>query len=57
MRDVQTHLEKLHTQVAECELIRDLATDQPKRALFSRLAAHHRVLVTELERAIKQGAS
>ena len=54
MRDMQTHLEKLRTQVAECELIRDLATDQAKRELFNRLAEHFRVLITELERAIKQ---
>jgi hypothetical protein len=51
MRD-KTHLEKLRVQIAECELIRDLATDKAKRALFDRLAEHSRVLAADLERAI-----
>ncbi|HEY3852212.1 MAG TPA: hypothetical protein VGL87_14645 [Steroidobacteraceae bacterium] len=52
MKDMRTHLEKLRTQVAECELIRDLATDRAKRELFNRIAEHHRVLASEIERAI-----
>jgi hypothetical protein len=52
MKDMQAHLEKLRAQVAECELIRDLATDQAKRELFTRLADHHRTLAWEVERAI-----
>lgn len=52
MRDMRTHLEKLRTQVAECELIRDLATDRAKRELFDRIAAHLKVLASEIERAI-----
>jgi hypothetical protein len=47
--DMQAHLEKLHVQIAECEMIRDLATDPAKRELFARLAEHFKVLVSEVE--------
>jgi hypothetical protein len=47
MKDVQAHLEKLRTQVAECELIRDQATDPQKRELFARLAAHLKILAED----------
>jgi hypothetical protein len=50
MKDMQVHLEKLRQQVAECELIRDLATAKPKRELFDRLAAHLKVLADQVER-------
>ena len=39
MKDMTAHLEKLRTQIAECEMIRDLATDPKKRDLFAKLAA------------------
>ena len=52
MKDMQTQLEKLRTDAAECALIRDLATDPKKRELFTRLAAHLAVLADEVERAI-----
>jgi len=52
MQDMHAHLEKLRIQVAECEIIRDLATDKAKRELFARLAEHFRVLVSEVERAV-----
>jgi hypothetical protein len=52
MKDMRAHLEKLRTQVAECELIRDLTTDRQKRELFNRLAEHLKVLAAEVERAI-----
>ena len=54
MRDMQAQLEKLRTQVVECEMIRDLATDPKKRELFNRLTEHHKVLVAEIERAIAE---
>ena len=54
MQDMQAHLEKLRTQVAECELIRDLATDAKKRDLFDRLVKHHKMLVAEIERVIAE---
>jgi hypothetical protein len=52
MEDMLAHLEKLRVQIAECELIRDLATDSVKRELFNRLAEHYKVLAGEVERAI-----
>jgi hypothetical protein len=52
MKDMQNQLEKLRTQAAECELIRDLATDKQKRELFARLADHFKVLAAEIERAM-----
>ena len=52
MQDMLTQLEKLRRDAAECELIRDLATDPKKRELFDRLAAHLSVLASEVERTI-----
>ncbi|MBI5264688.1 MAG: hypothetical protein HY852_23070 [Bradyrhizobium sp.] len=52
MKDMQTHLEKLRADAAECALIRDLATDSAKRELFARLAEHLSALASEVERAI-----
>lgn len=52
MKDMRVHLEKMLVQVAECELIRDLATDPQKRELFDRLAQHHRELARHIELAI-----
>ncbi len=54
MKDMQAHLEKPQVQIAECEIIRDLATDLKKRELFDRLAKHHRVLAGEIEAAMEQ---
>jgi hypothetical protein len=52
MRDMLAHLEQLQVQVAECEMIRNLATDKEKRELFDKLAKHYAVLAAEVERAI-----
>jgi hypothetical protein len=52
MKDMQVHLEKLRVQVAECEMIRDLATDAKKRELFGRLAEHFKVLAAEIEKTM-----
>jgi hypothetical protein len=52
MQDMFAQLEKLRRDAAECELIRDLATDPKKRKLFDRLAAHLMVLASEVERAM-----
>jgi hypothetical protein len=52
MQDMKAHLEKLRTDAAECALIRDLATDPQKRALFTRLAEHLGHLASEVEAAI-----
>jgi hypothetical protein len=54
MQDMLAHLEKLRVQVAECEMIRDLATDPAKRELFTKLAEHYKVLAAEVQRAINE---
>lgn len=54
MKDIEAHLEKLRVQIAECELIRDLATEPKKRELFTRLAEHFKILATELEGALSR---
>ena len=41
------HLEKLRSQLAECEMIRDLATDPEKREQYTELAEHFKILVAE----------
>ena len=48
------HLETLRVQIAECEMIRDLAMDPVKRDLFAKLAEHYKVLVAEVQRAINE---
>jgi hypothetical protein len=53
MQDMKAHLEKLRADAAECALIRDLAADQKKRELFTRLADHLNALASEVEAAIK----
>jgi hypothetical protein len=53
MKDMQAHLEKLRTQIAECEMIRDLATERRKQELFARLAEHFRVLADEIQKTIE----
>ena len=52
MQDMKAHLEKLRADAAECALIRDLATDPEKRALFTRLAEHLGTLASEVQAAI-----
>jgi hypothetical protein len=52
MQDMLTQLEKLRSDAAECQLIRDLAIDPKKRELFDRLAAHLSLLASEVERAM-----
>ncbi len=52
MKDMRGHLEKLRVQLAECDLIRNLATDPQKKELFARLADHLTVLITNIERVI-----
>ncbi|WP_396604419.1 hypothetical protein ACFLEY_41575 [Bradyrhizobium sp. YCK136] len=57
MKDMHAHLEKLQIQLAECEMIRDLATDPKKRELFSKLAEHFRALAGEIEKAMAERMS
>jgi hypothetical protein len=54
MKDIQAYLEKLRYDAAECAIIiRDLATDIPKRELCSRLAEHLSLLASVVEREIE----
>jgi hypothetical protein len=54
MKDMQSSLEKLRADAAEAALVRDLATDPAKRALYTRLADHLSKLADEVELAITQ---
>jgi hypothetical protein len=56
MKDMREHLEKLQVQIAECEMIRDLATDPEKRELFTRLALHFKTLAGEIEAELAKRA-
>lgn len=52
MKDMVARLDRLRKDAAECELIRDSATDRRKRELFERLAGHLKMPAEEVERAI-----
>ena len=52
MEDMKAHLEKLRAEAEECELTSKLATNATKKEI-ARLAAHHRALANEVERAMK----
>lgn len=52
MKDLQGALDRLHVEIAECELIARLATDETKRATFDRLTQQYRALLEELKAAI-----
>ncbi|WP_426409255.1 hypothetical protein [Bradyrhizobium ganzhouense] len=54
MQDMLARLEKLRTDAAECALIRDLATDPAKRALFDRLASQLTSLADQVEMAMQE---
>jgi chaperonin cofactor prefoldin len=47
-------LEKLRKDAEDCERIGKLAIDPKKHELFERLAAHLKVLATEVERVMRQ---
>ncbi len=52
MKDMQAQLEKLLAEASECAMIANLATNEAKRQLFTRLAEHYGVLAAEVKRAI-----
>lgn len=54
MKDMQASLERLRTDATEAALVRDLATEPAKKALYTTLAEHLSKLADEVERAIKQ---
>ena len=51
MKDIQTHLDKIRSDAAECLLLSDLVTDG-KREVFAKTAAHLNALVLEVEKTI-----
>ncbi len=53
MKDFKASVEKLRQEAAEAALIRDLATDQAKRAVFDRLHQHLNRLADEVQQAMK----
>jgi|tagenome__1003787_1003787.scaffolds.fasta_scaffold20412427_1 hypothetical protein len=53
MMDLHAKLEKLRAEAAEAAIIRDLATDRDKRALYTRLAERLAALADEVELAIR----
>lgn len=54
MKDMQASLEKLRADAAEAVLVRDLATEPRKRALYTTLADHLSQLADEVERTIEK---
>ncbi|WP_375775973.1 hypothetical protein ACE103_29880 [Bradyrhizobium sp. ma5] len=57
MQGMETHLEKLRIEAEECDLISKLATNATKKAVFAKLAARHRNLADEVERALTESKS
>lgn len=55
VQDLRRELETLRNEADNCQVISDQATNAEKKALFARLAEHHRILAAEVERAIESG--
>ena len=53
MKDYRASIEKLRKDAAEAALIRDLATDTAKRAMYDNLHKHFNRLADEIEQAVK----
>jgi hypothetical protein len=51
MKDYRASIEKLRKDAAEAALIRDLATDNPKRAMYDKICRHLNGLADEVEQA------
>jgi hypothetical protein len=51
MKDIQTHLDKIRSDAAECHLLSNLVTDG-KRAVFAKTAEHLNALALEVEKTI-----
>jgi hypothetical protein len=52
MRDYNSAVEKLRSDAAEAELIRDVVAVEAKREMFGRLARHLHQLANEVEHAM-----
>jgi hypothetical protein len=53
MKDLQTHLEKLRTDAAECHLLSSLAADPVNREVFAKLGEHINGLASETEKVFE----
>src|ERR1700733_2157414 len=51
MKDIQTHLNKIRSDAAECLVLGTLAPDG-KQAMFTRIAEHLNALATDLEKTM-----
>src|SRR5260221_13853415 len=51
MKDIQTHLNKIRSDAAECLLLSNLVTDG-KREVFAKTAEHLNALALEVEKTI-----
>ncbi len=52
MQDFKSRLERLQIDLAECEMIARLTTDDAKQKAFQNLAAHYRDLIELVQREI-----
>jgi hypothetical protein len=57
VKDYRASIEKLRKDAAEAALIRDLATDHTKRAMYHNLHRHFNRLADEVEQAMKSSAA
>ena len=55
MQDLRKELETLWREAENCQRISDEAANAQKKVMLAKLAAHHRVLAAEVERAIAYG--
>jgi hypothetical protein len=53
MKDINTQIEHLAAEAAECEMIAKLTGDQAKRELFQRLAIQYRAMLEDLQQQPK----
>lgn len=52
MKEMLAQLDLLRAQIAECERLQIVATNQIKRDLYARLLVRYRAIAAELEHAI-----
>jgi ribosome recycling factor len=57
MKDYRASIDKLRRDAAEAALIRDLATDHAKRAMYDNLHKHFNRLADEVEQTLKLKAA
>jgi hypothetical protein len=57
VKDYFASIEKLRKEAAEAALVRDLATDPVKRAMYGRIHDHLMTLANEVERAMSRSGT